>query len=81
MKLSQIVTPAAIAFVLFTGAAMAQTTTRPAPAATTSSAAGTKMDKTAVSKACSQQADAQNLHGKARKQFRSKCKMGGGKTG
>ena len=35
-------------------------------------------DKLAVSKACSQQADAQNLHGKARKKFRSECKKRGG---
>jgi hypothetical protein len=35
-------------------------------------------DKLAVSKACSQQADAQGLHGKARKKFRSACKKRGG---
>ena len=35
-------------------------------------------DKLAVSKACSQQADAKGLHGKARKKFRSDCKKRGG---
>lgn len=35
--------------------------------------------KTAVSKSCSQQADAAGLHGKARKTFRSKCKRDGGR--
>jgi hypothetical protein len=38
----------------------------------------TGTDKAAISKACSQQADAQNLHGKARKQFRAACKKRGG---
>jgi psiF repeat len=33
-----------------------------------------KADKEAISKACSEQANAQGLHGKARKKFRSKCK-------
>jgi hypothetical protein len=36
-------------------------------------------NRQALSKSCSQQADAQGLHGKARKAFRSKCKQGGGR--
>jgi psiF repeat len=36
--------------------------------------------KQAISKACSKQADAKGLHGKARKAFRAKCKRHGGKT-
>ena len=36
-------------------------------------------DKKAISKACTEQADAKNLHGKARKKFRSDCKEHGGK--
>ncbi|MDI9850276.1 PsiF family protein [Rhodoblastus sp. 17X3] len=36
-------------------------------------------NKQAVSKSCSQQADAQGLHGKARKTFREKCKRSGGR--
>ena len=35
--------------------------------------------RTAASIECSKQADAQGLHGKARKKFRSKCKRGLGK--
>jgi hypothetical protein len=35
--------------------------------------------KQAISKSCSQQADAKGLHGKARKAFRAKCKRHGGK--
>ena len=67
-------------------AAIAQTTTPAAPAPATTApapakAGGAKTDKTAISKECSQQADAQHLHGKARKEFRSKCKQHGGATG
>jgi hypothetical protein len=35
--------------------------------------------KQAISKACSKQADAKGLHGKARKAFRAKCKRHSGK--
>jgi len=37
-------------------------------------------DKKAISKACSDQANAKGLHGKARKKFRSECKAQGGKA-
>ena len=37
-------------------------------------------DKKAVSKSCSDQANAKGLHGKARKKFRSDCKHTGGKA-
>ena len=61
------------------GAALAQTDT-PAPAA--APAAGSKMtsDKKAISKSCSDQANAKGLHGMARKKFRSACKKSGGKA-
>jgi hypothetical protein len=45
-------------------------TSTPAPSAT---------DKQAISKACSDQANAKGLHGKPRKKFRSECKRRGGK--
>jgi len=45
-------------------------TTTPAPSAT---------DKKAISKACSDQANAKGLHGKERRKFRSECKRRGGK--
>ena len=35
-------------------------------------------DKQAISKACSDQTNAEGLHGKARKKFRSDCKRRGG---
>ena len=56
---------AAAASLLAVGSASAQTSA-PAPA----------MDKAALSKSCSSQADAKGLHGKARKHFRSACKHG-----
>ena len=57
------------------GGALAQTSDQPA-------AAGSKMnaDKKAISKACSDQANAKGLHGQARKKFRSECKKAGGKA-
>jgi hypothetical protein len=36
-------------------------------------------DKKAIAKACTDQANAKSLHGKARKKFRSACKARGGK--
>lgn len=80
---------------LFSVSAMAQTatpsTTTTTPSATAPSAMtkpATTMTKpkamkpaqTAVSKACSTQADAKGLHGKARAKFRSDCKKNGGKA-
>jgi hypothetical protein len=38
-------------------------------------------DKATISKACTEQANAQGLHGKARKKFRATCKKNGGKEG
>lgn len=61
-------TTAAAAFLYLSGAAFAQTPTPAAPAPA--------MDKAALSKSCSQQADTKGLHGKARKHFRSACKHG-----
>ena len=37
-------------------------------------------EKKAISKACSDQANAKGLHGVARKKFRSECKQAGGKA-
>ncbi|NLS16009.1 hypothetical protein HGP16_05455 [Rhizobium sp. P40RR-XXII] len=78
---------------LFSVSAMAQTATTPSTTTTTPSAATStpstttttkpkamKPAQTAVSKACSTQADAKGLHGKARAKFRSDCKKNGGKV-
>ena len=66
---------AALALTLGTSVAFAQ---NPPPAGGDKAAAGA-MDKKAISKSCSQQADAKGLHGKERKKFRHECKMKGGK--
>lgn len=61
------------------GGAVAQT---PAPAAASTAASMAPMAKkgekprTAQSLECSRKADAQNVHGKPRKTFMSKCKAG-----
>jgi hypothetical protein len=72
------VTATILCFVIGTGAAFAQATTPAAPPSST--APMSKADKQAVSKACSDQANAKNLHGKERKKFRSQCKRNGGKA-
>jgi hypothetical protein len=61
-------------FAIGAGAALAQ---NPPPAAHQATAGAT--NKQAISKACSDLANAKNLHGKERKKFRAKCKRHGGK--
>ncbi|QGM44622.1 PsiF family protein [Methylocystis heyeri] len=57
--------------------AMAQTAAPASPGGAEQSAA--PMDKKAISKDCSAQADAKGLHGRARHKFRSECRKAGGK--
>jgi psiF repeat len=66
---------AAILSLAMVTAVSAQTPTPPPGGGTTPAAT----DKQTISKECSRQADAQNLHGKARKKFRAECKRRGGK--
>jgi len=63
----------AFASALLTGSAFAQTPA-PTPAAKPAPAAKMQKPHSAASIACSKQADAKGLHGKARKKFRSQCK-------
>ena len=49
------------------------------PSPSAAAPAASPADKQAISKACSDQADAKGLHGKARKKFRSECKRRSGK--
>ena len=58
-----------LAGLLGTGAATAQSSSQPGATVPT-------MDKAALSKSCSTQADQKGLHGKARKRFRSACRRG-----
>lgn len=74
MMLGKFVTAGMLSSLLVAGAAFAQT---PAPAASPpapATAPAPAMDKQAISKACSAEADKQMMKGKARKAFRSKCK-------
>jgi psiF repeat len=73
MKLA--ITAVVLSLTIGAGAALAQNA--PAAPSATTPAAG---DKKAISKSCSDQANAQGLHGKARKKFRSACKHNGGKA-
>jgi hypothetical protein len=60
------------------GPAFAEDT--PAPMAHSPSQKMSDTDKKAISKSCSDQANAKGLHGAARKKFRSECKRAGGKA-
>jgi len=70
-----VVCTALVAFSLGLGSAFAQ-----APATPSGTQAKSDADKQAISKACSDQANAKGLHGKERKTFRSACKKNGGKA-
>ena len=70
---------AALSLAIGVGTTVAQTPT-PTPAAQSAAPATTSAaDKKAISKACTDQANAKGLHGKERKKFRSACKHNGGK--
>ncbi len=78
-----VISAALLSLVIGAGPAFAQTSTpapAPAPAASAPAAAPAATDKKAISKSCSDQANAKGLHGKARKKFRSDCKHNGGKA-
>jgi hypothetical protein len=78
-----------VVLLLGAGVALAQApadtkpATDPKPAAAVPSApamtGNERADRKAISKACSEQATAQGLHGKDRKAFRSACRKNGGK--
>jgi hypothetical protein len=79
-KFSSLATAAALASLLLTGSAFAQTAA-PAKDATkteTKAPAEKKAEKprTAASLECSKEADAKGLKGKERKKFRAECKKG-----
>lgn len=79
MKRWYVVAAILLSLAIGAGTAFAE---NPAPAATGQPASSSKMspEKKAISKACSDQANAKGLHGKERKKFRSACKHGGGKA-
>lgn len=72
-------TVALLSMLAFSGAAFAQTSATPAPAAPAAAAPAmpkAKAPMTAKAKECSAQADAKGLHGAERKKFRAACKKG-----
>jgi hypothetical protein len=79
MMKSTFVAAILLSFTCGTGAALAQDTP---PATSDKPAATSKMspEKKAISKACTDKANAKGLHGDARKKFRSACKKAGGKV-
>jgi hypothetical protein len=81
MRFKTTIATLAIAGIMGISGALAQTPAPATPGATGAGAPATAApdDKAAISKDCYAQADAQNLHGKARKHFHSKCKKNGGK--
>ncbi len=66
----RLISAAILSIVLGVGTAWAQA---PAPSPVSQD------QKKALSKSCTDQANAKGLHGKARKKFRSECKKTGGK--
>ncbi len=80
------ISAALLSLAIGAGSAFAQAPApAPAPAAQPAApaaapATGAATGKKAISKECSQQADAKGLKGKDRKKFRSACKKNGGKA-
>jgi hypothetical protein len=80
MTKSSIVAALLLSLAIGLGPAWAQD--QPAANAPAAKPAKTEMspEKKAISKACSDQANAKGLHGKERKKFRAECKRKGGKA-
>jgi psiF repeat len=80
MKKTSIVAAVLLSLAIGIGPALAQQD-QPPPAAPPPPSAKSKMspEQKAISKACSDQANAKNLHGDERKKFRAECKRKGGK--
>jgi hypothetical protein len=74
MTKSSVVAAILLSLAIGSGPAWAQDQPAAKPAKTEMSA-----EKKAISKACSDQANAKGLHGKERKKFRAECKRKGGK--
>jgi psiF repeat len=79
-KISSLATAAAVASLMLTGSAFAQTAAPAKDATKTETKAPAekkaKKPRPAASLECSKEADAKGLHGKERKKFRSECKKG-----
>lgn len=92
ISLSSRILATTVASLMLAGSAFAQTATPATPATPSAKTAPAqtapaktaapkeKTERTAASLECSKQADAEGLHGKERKKFRSECKKGAGKA-
>jgi hypothetical protein len=79
--MKSIVTAALLCFALSAGAALAQNPPQATPAPATTGqppSPPTAADKKAIAKACSDQANAEGLHGRERRKFRAACRKNGG---
>jgi hypothetical protein len=79
MTKTSIVAAVLLSLAIGMGPALAQQDQQPAAAPPPSAKSTMSPEKKAISKACSDQANAKGLHGKARKKFRAQCKLKGGK--
>jgi hypothetical protein len=71
MRSSKSLMSSALVVLIGSGVAFGQTAQPTKPTAA-------DLERKAIAKACSDQAKAQNLHGKEKKAFRSECKKNGG---
>jgi hypothetical protein len=78
MTKTSIVAAVLLSLAIGMGPALAQQDQQPAAAPPPSAKSTMSPEKKAISKACSDQANAKGLHGKARKKFRAACKKNGG---
>jgi psiF repeat-containing protein len=84
MTKTSIVAGVVLSLAIGFGPALAQQDQQPAaapspPPAKSTTKSTMSPEQKAISKACSDQANAKNLHGDERKKFRSECKRKGGK--
>ena len=79
MTKTSIVAAVLLSLAIGMGPALAQQDQQPAAAPPPSAKSTMSPEKKAISKACSDQADAKGLHGDERKKFRAECKRKGGK--
>lgn len=80
MKTLSTLTAAIFISATLVGSAVAQSSIAAPSSKPATASKSTSTEKQAVSKTCSDQADAKGLHGKERKKFRNDCKRKGGKA-
>jgi hypothetical protein len=79
LRMKSLVSAILLSSAIGVGTVLAQTSA-PAPTGQPATSHMSAEQKSAISKSCSDQANAKGLHGKARWKFRSACKKAGGKA-